>query len=76
MLSLFCVRPALSGGANVFVSLLKVYETIAEEHPEILAALERGFYVHRGGEQAEGEGKRQCHFDPPKAVLCRYIDAR
>jgi hypothetical protein len=56
MLSLFCVRPALSGGANVFVSLLKVYETIAEEHPEILAALERGFYVHRGGEQAEGEG--------------------
>jgi hypothetical protein len=68
MLALFCIRAALSGGANVFVSLLKVYEVITHEHPEILPILERGLYMHRLGEQPAGEGPVTSHRVPIFAV--------
>lgn len=51
---LLYVRPAKSGGENVFASALRVHEIIAAEHPEHLAVLERGFPYHRRGEEAPG----------------------
>jgi hypothetical protein len=55
ILTLFCIRKALSGGANQFVSSLAVYERLKREAPQHLPILERGFYFHRNGEQAPGD---------------------
>jgi alpha-ketoglutarate-dependent taurine dioxygenase len=53
ILSLFCVRKPLSGGANLFVSSLKVWEIIEQERPDLIPILERGFRMNRMGEHRE-----------------------
>ena len=55
MLSLFCVSKPVSGGANLFVSSLKIWDIIAEERPDLLPALLEGYRQHRNGEQYPGE---------------------
>jgi alpha-ketoglutarate-dependent taurine dioxygenase len=49
---LLCVRPAKSGGENVFASALRVYEIIESERPDCLEVLKQGFPYHRRGEGA------------------------
>lgn len=52
---LMCLGEAHSGGKSIIVSASAVYNVLAEDFPEALAILERGFYHHRRGEQPEGE---------------------
>jgi alpha-ketoglutarate-dependent taurine dioxygenase len=54
MLTLLCINKAVSGGANVFVSMLKVWEIVEQERPDILALLKRGYPAHRNFEEPEG----------------------
>lgn len=54
ILSLLCVNTAVSGGENAFISLLKVWELIEAERPDLFAILQRGFPQVRNGEQPEG----------------------
>jgi len=51
---LLCVRKAREGGENVIASALKIREIILQERPDFLAVLERGFRVHRRGEEQVG----------------------
>jgi alpha-ketoglutarate-dependent taurine dioxygenase len=55
MLSLLCINKAKSGGDNVFVSGLAVWEIIERERPDLFALLARGYHMHRNNEQAAGE---------------------
>ncbi|MCK9543484.1 MAG: TauD/TfdA family dioxygenase, partial [Novosphingobium sp.] len=43
ILTLLCINKAKSGGENVFASMLKVWELIEAERPDILALLKRGY---------------------------------
>jgi hypothetical protein len=54
ILTLLCINKARSGGENVFVSMLKVWDVIGEERPDILALLRRGYPQHRNHEQPAG----------------------
>lgn len=54
MLTLLCINKAKSGGENAFVSMLKAWEIIAAERPDLLALLKRGFPQGRNGEEPEG----------------------
>lgn len=54
MLTLLCINKAKKGGENTFVSMLKVWELIEAERPDILALLKRGYPAGRNGEQPEG----------------------
>jgi len=50
MLSLYCVRKPLSGGANIFVSGLAIWDAVERERPDLFALLARGFRQNRLGE--------------------------
>ncbi|SCW69674.1 Taurine catabolism dioxygenase TauD, TfdA family [Sphingobium faniae] len=52
MLSLFCVSKPRSGGANIFVSGLAIWDAVARERPDLLPMLERGFHQNRLTENA------------------------
>lgn len=52
MLSLFCVSKPRSGGANLFVSGLAIWDAVARERPDLLPLLERGFRQNRLTENA------------------------
>lgn len=54
ILALLCVNQAKSGGENVFVNALKVWEIIEAERPDVLALLKRGYPQHRNFEEPEG----------------------
>lgn len=54
MLTLLCINKAPSGGANVFVSMLKAWEIVEQERPDILALLKRGYPAHRNFEEPAG----------------------
>ena len=54
ILSLLCINKAKSGGENTFVSLLKAWEIIEAERPDLLALLKRGYPQHRNSEEPEG----------------------
>ncbi|KAF3997028.1 TauD/TfdA family dioxygenase [Glaciimonas immobilis] len=51
VLSLCCIRKAVSGGENTLVSSLKVWEIIEKTRPNYLPIFYRGFRVHLAGEQ-------------------------
>jgi len=53
-LSLLCINKAKEGGENVFVSSLKLWETVEAERPDLFALLQRGYPQHRNGEEPEG----------------------
>jgi alpha-ketoglutarate-dependent taurine dioxygenase len=53
-LSLLCVNQARTGGENVFVNALKVWEIIEDERPDVLALLKRGYPAHRNFEEPDG----------------------
>jgi alpha-ketoglutarate-dependent taurine dioxygenase len=55
VLALLCVRRAIAGGENEFVSGLAVWDLVARERPDLCAILERGFPQWRNGEQPPGE---------------------
>lgn len=54
ILTLLCINKAKKGGENTFVSMLKAWELIEAERPDILARLKRGYPAGRNGEQPEG----------------------
>ena len=53
--AMLCIRPAHSGGVSGYASALTVHNRILAERPELLEPLYAGYYLHRFGEQAEGE---------------------
>ena len=55
VVAMLCIRPARSGGVSGYVNGLAVHNVIAEEHPEFLPVLYRGFSQHRFGEERSGE---------------------
>jgi len=54
VLSLLCINQAKRGGENSFVSLLKIWELIEAERPDLLALLKAGYPQDRYNEQPEG----------------------
>lgn len=52
---LLCLETAAEGGLSLLMSSPAVYNTVLAERPDLMPVLERGFYHHRRGEQAEGE---------------------
>ncbi len=50
VIGLMCLRSALSGGDSRIASALSVHNVMAEQHPELLAALARGLYLKRTDE--------------------------
>jgi len=52
---LYCLGTSASGGASVLVSAPRVYEVLRQQHSDHLDILQRGFFHHRRGEQANGE---------------------
>lgn len=56
VVGLLCLGVAAEGGLSVIVSAPAVYNAIRQERPDLLEILARGFYHHRRGEQAPGEG--------------------
>ena len=54
IIGMLCLRRAREGGASGYCSGLAIYNEIAANHPEHLAALYRGWPFHRFGEQAPG----------------------
>lgn len=55
ILSLLSIRKAKQGGESTFGSALLIWDRIAEERPDLLPYLQRGFPQFRNGEQADGE---------------------
>lgn len=51
---LFCIVDAQEGGENLFLSTLKVYEIVQNEHPEYLPLLKRGWRLWLVDEQRPG----------------------
>ena len=54
VLSLLCINQARRGGENAFVSLLKIWELIEIERPDLLPLLKAGYPQDRYNEQPEG----------------------
>lgn len=52
---LACLGEAQSGGETILASASAVYNTLADEYPETIAILQRGFYHHRRGQHDPGE---------------------
>ncbi|HSI58215.1 MAG TPA: TauD/TfdA family dioxygenase [Ideonella sp.] len=78
MASLACWHKSQTGGASVIVSAVTVHDVIAEEAPQLLAPLYRGFHHHRIGEEAPGEVPATPYRVPVFAVeegalSCRYL---
>lgn len=55
LFSLTCHSIGAQGGETIIASASAVYNRIAEEHPEALEILTRGFYHHRRGQHEPGE---------------------
>ena len=54
-IGMLCLKQALEGGLSGYASALTIHNIIAEERPELLEPLYRGYRLHRFGEQAPGE---------------------
>src|SRR3546814_6911799 len=50
-----CLETAESGGLSAIASASALYRTIAEERPDLIPALMRGFRHHRRGQHPPGE---------------------
>ncbi|XXR67043.1 TauD/TfdA family dioxygenase [Sorangium sp. So ce388] len=55
LVGLLTIRKAKLGGHSGIASALAIHDKIAETHPEYLAPLYTGYYVHWQGEEAKGE---------------------
>lgn len=55
VVGLLCVNPALSGGESRVVSAISIFNTIAEENPELIDSLLAGFHFDLRGEGATGD---------------------
>lgn len=77
LVGLFCVRPAMSGGASLLTSSLAAFNEILRTRPEYLGVLFSGFAYDRKGEQGAGERpftQKVPTFSVSKngVVSCRY----
>jgi len=52
---LSCLGTSASGGASILISAPRVYEILKQQHSDQLDILQRGYFHHRRGEQANGE---------------------
>ncbi|NKB56682.1 MAG: hypothetical protein GKS00_10130 [Alphaproteobacteria bacterium] len=52
---LLCLGVSASGGRSVIVSATALYNTVANERPDLMPILLRGFYHHRRGQHDPGE---------------------
>lgn len=55
IVGLMCLEAAESGGLSAIASAASLHRTVAEERPDLLPILERGFRHHRRGQQLPGE---------------------
>jgi len=55
---------AARGGETVLVSATAAYNAVAEERPDLLPTLERGFFHHRRRQHPEGENPLSAHRIP------------
>ena len=56
LVGLLCLRNAQEGGGvSRLTSAISVHNTLLAEHPDVLAALYRGYVRHRRGEEQPGE---------------------
>ena len=56
LVGLLCLRNALTGGGvSRLTSAVSVHNVLLAEHPDVLAALYRGYVRHRRGEEQPGE---------------------
>jgi hypothetical protein len=56
LVGLLCLRNAQAGGGvSRLTSAISVHNTLLAEHPDVLAALYRGYVRHRRGEEQPGE---------------------
>lgn len=76
MVSLLCVRKALSGGRSSIVSTPAIYNEIVRHHPEHLLVLLRGFPYDRKAEQGPHEApvteRIPVFVRHAQRVSCRY----
>lgn len=76
VVSLLCVRKALSGGKSSIVSTSAIYNEILTHHPEHLLVLLRGFHYDRKAEQwpleAPITARIPVFFRHEHRVSCRY----
>ncbi len=76
VVSLLCVRKALSGGKSSIVSTPAIYNEILTHHPEHLPVLLRGFHYDRKAEQWPDEApitaRIPVFFRHEQRVSCRY----
>lgn len=54
LFTLTCLDVAEAGGETIIVSASAAYNRLAEDQPEVLPILERGFYHHRRGQHDPG----------------------
>jgi alpha-ketoglutarate-dependent taurine dioxygenase len=64
LFSLTCLGAAASGGETIIVSASAVYNAIAQEFPDALPILMRGFYHHRRGQHHDWETPLSAHRVP------------
>lgn len=77
VVGLFCIRPAVEGGASTIRSSTAIFNEIVEKHPEYLPALYRGFPYDLDGKAPSGDSKEVTHFVPVFSwcegmVSCRF----
>ena len=80
IIAMLCLKRAKLGGASGYCSGFAIYNEIAANHPEHLAALYRGWPFHRFGEQAPGESPVTPYDVPVFAwrdgvLSCRHLRA-
>lgn len=77
IVGLMCLEAAESGGLSAIASAASLHRTVAEERPDLLPILERGFRHHRRGQQLPGESPLSVEPIPVFSVFngalhCRY----
>ena len=53
--AMLCIRPAFKGGVSGYASALTVHNRMLTERPDLLPPLYDGYFLHRFGEQGDGE---------------------
>jgi len=77
IVGLMCLEAAEPGGLSAIASAASLHRTVAEERPDLLPILERGFRHHRRGQQLPGESPLSVEPIPVFSVFngalhCRY----
>ena len=79
-----CLQQGIRGGRSWYVSSHLLHNLVLESRPDLLAALYRGYFTHRFGEQGDNEGPitehrvpvfSRCEGELSCRFLRRYIEA-